>query len=454
MLPPLVNLPVPLATYRMIKTPYDLLTECHKQYGDIFRLRVLAGEFVFISDLDVIKDIFSKHSKKVNTGETVLFLEPFVGQHSLLLLDGPEHARHRKLLTPPFHGEKMRMFADLMRTSAHNMVDRWKEGHTIMMRQEMQEITLKVIVKSVFGEEIARRTPEIVEMVRGILHIPTLLTFIPFLRLNLGKWSPWGKFLEWRNKLDKLVYQEIANRRANPHKEPTDVLDMMLLSIDEQGNSMTDKEIRDECLTLLFAGHETTALSLTWIFIPLLKNPNVVKKLREEIQLVTGGGPVTADLVPKLTYLDATIKESMRVNNLFPIVARKVIEPIELKGYEIPVGVTLAPCNIIVHHLESLYPEPLEFRPERFLTEPHQQHPYSWFPFGGGNRRCIGMAFAQFEMKVILASILPRVDLELIAGQDFRAKRMGLALAPPTGVKAKVLAVRPAPSEVLELSLS
>ncbi len=451
MLPPGPNIPVPLATYRMIQKPYDLLLECYKEYGDIFSLKTMTGHFIFVSDLEVIRDIFSKHSKKFNTGETVLFLEPFVGKNSLLLLDGVEHARHRRLLTPPFHGEKMKMFTDMMRNSAHKMVDRWKAGHSLMLRQEMQEITLKVIVKSVFGEEMSQRTPEIVEMVRGILQVPTFLTFLPFLRFNLGSWSPWGKFLIWRDKLDKLIYEEIARRRKNPPKEPADIVDMMMLSQDETGNFMTDREIRDEALTLLFAGHETTALSLTWFFIPLLQNPHVFKKLVEEINNVVGDEPITSDMVSKLTYLDATIKESMRINNLFPIVARKTIEPLELKGYEIPIGATVSPCNMIVHNLPSLYPEPQEFRPERFLVDPHQQHPYSWLPFGGGNRRCIGMAFAQFEMKVILASILPRIELELIAGQDFRPKRMGLALAPPTGVKVKVVSTKPAPSQVLEL---
>lgn len=447
---PTPNMSVPLATYRMIKTPYKLLTECYKEYGDIFSLQTVSGNFVFVSDLDVIKDIFSKHSKKFNTGETVLFLEPFVGNHSLLLLDGPEHARHRKLLTPHFHGEKMKMFTDLMCSAAHKMVDRWKNGQTLMMRQEMQEVTLRIIVKSVFGEEMSRRAPEIVETVRGVLQLPTLLTFLPFLRFNLGKWSPWGKFLGWREKIDKLIYEEIARRRANMRPQPQDVVDMMMLSQDESGNFMTDREIRDECLTLLFAGHETTALSLTWIFIPLLQNPGVVKKLLAEIDSVIGDKPITPEMISKLTYLDATIKESMRVNNLFPIVARKTLEPLELKGYEIPVGSTVAPCNMIIHHMESIYPEALVFRPERFL-EDSNPHPYSWLPFGGGNRRCIGMAFALYEMKIILASILPRIELELIPGQDFKAKRLGLALAPPTGVKVKVLSVKPAASEVLEL---
>jgi cytochrome P450 len=447
---PKVNLSVPIATYKMIKTPYKLLTDCYKEYGDIFSLKTLSGDFVFVSDLDVIKDIFSKHSKKFNTGETVLFLEPFVGNHSLLLLDGVEHARHRKLLTPHFHGEKMKMFTDMMYESAHKMVDKWKVGQKLMIRQEMQEITLRVIVKSVFGEEMSKRTPEIIETVRGVLQLPTLLTFLPFLRFNLGKWSAWGKFLTWREKIDKLIFEEIDRRRANPRPQPQDVVDMMMLSQDESGNFMTDKEIRDECLTLLFAGHETTALSLTWIFIPLLQNPNVLKKLLAEINSVVGDNPITPEMIPKLTYLDATIKESMRVNNLFPIVARKTIEPLELKGYEIPVGATVAPCNMILHHLDSIYPEPLTFRPERFLEESNS-HPYSWLPFGGGNRRCIGMAFALYEMKIILASILPRIELELIPGQDFRAKRLGLALAPPTGVKVNVLSLKPAPSQVLEL---
>jgi cytochrome P450 family 110 len=444
------NTPTLIASYNLIKHPYELLEKCYKEYGDIFSVKLLRlGRVVFLADPEAIKDVFTRHLRKFNAGETNFILEPFVGKKSLLLIDGQEHARQRKLIAPAFHGERMRMFGDLMRDCAHDAIDRWRVGEVIMIRQEMQAITLKVIVESVFGQKMSRRLPEIIELVRGVLQIPTLLTFLPFLRINLGPWSSWGRFLKYRARLDKLLYAEIDRRRANPRPEPEDVLDMLLLSRDEEGRQMTAEEIRDECMTLLLAGHETTALSLTWAFVTLLQNPRVIEKLSEEHIKVAGNEPVTTDMASKFVYLDATIKESMRINNLFPMVGRKTIEPVEIKGYHLPAGTIVLPCNLLVHQLPELYPEPHEFRPERFLVE--QQHPYGWFPFGGGPRRCIGMNFAQFEMKMLLASILPRVELELLHGQSFKPERLGLALTPPTGVNVRIKAVRPRPVPTLEM---
>jgi cytochrome P450 family 110 len=444
------NISAPVASYMLIKRPYELLERCYREYGDIFSLKLFRlGRAVFLADPEAIRDVFTKLSRKFNTGETSFFLEPFLGKSSLLLLDGNEHARQRRLIAPAFHGERMRMFGDLMRDCADEAIDHWPVGEVVMIRQEMQAITLRVIVESVFGREMSRRTPEIIEMVRGFLQVPALLMFLPFLRINLGPWSTWGRFLRWREKLDKLLYAEIDRRRANPRPEPEDVLDMLLLSRDEEGRPMTPGEIRDECLTLLLAGHETTALSLTWAFVSLLQSPRVIEKLAEEHRSVVGDGPVTVDMLPKLVYLEATIKESMRINNLFPMVGRRSIEPMEIRGYAIPVGTVVVPCNLLVHQLPSLYPEPKEFRPERFLEE--QQHPYGWFPFGGGPRRCIGMNFALFEMKMLLSTILPRVSLELLPGQNFKPERLGLALTPPTGVNVRVKAIKPRPVRTLEL---
>ncbi len=447
--PPGPKIPAPFATYQLIKRPYEILGRCQREYGKIFSINLLRmGRAVFIADTDVIRDIFTTLAKKLNAGEVNGFLEPFLGYHSVLLLDGAEHNRQRKLILPAFHGERMRMFGDLMRESAYEMVDRWQVGNVVMMRQEMQAITLRVIVESVFGQQMSRRTPEIIEMVRGFLQIPTLLTFLPFLRYNLGPWSSWGRFLKKRDQLDKLLYNEIDRRLAKPSEQPEDVLDMLLLARDEGGEPMTKQEIRDECLTLLLAGHETTALSLTWAFVSLLQNPRVLAKIAEEHQAVVGDAPITTEILSKLPYLEATIKESMRINNLFPIVGRKTIEPVEIKGYQLPIGTVVAPCNLLVHQQPELYPEPQEFRPERFLKD--AGNAYGLFPFGGGPRRCIGVNFAQFEMKMLLASILPRVQLDLMPGQNLKPERLGLALAPPTGVNVRVTAVKSRPARVAQ----
>ncbi|MEW6734148.1 MAG: cytochrome P450 [Acidobacteriota bacterium] len=455
LLPPGPLLPPFIATYRLIKHPYELMQTCYQRYGDIFTIKlyrdsktILQGQpTVFLADPEAVKDVFTRLAKKFQAGETNRFLEPFLGENSLLLIDGSKHNRQRRLILPAFHGERMRMFGDVMRECAYTAIDQWRVGEVLRLRDQMQAITLRVIIESVFGKEMSRRTPEIIEMVRGFLHIPTLYTFMSFLRVDLGRWSPWGRFLYWRARLNKLLFEEIARRRANPHPEPEDVLDMLLLARDEEGESMTAEEIRDQSLTLLFAGHETTAISLTWLFATLLRTPTVIEKLVAEHHTVVGDRPITADLLPKLVYLDATIKESMRLNNLFPIVGRKVIEPIEIKGYQLPIGTLVAPCNLLVHQSAALYAEPSQFRPEHFLGEAN--HPYGWFPFGGGPRRCIGMDFAQFEMKILVASILPRIEMELLPNQSFKPRRQGITLAPPTGVQVRVLAIRPSPAAQL-----
>src|SRR5258708_3909895 len=285
--PPGPRMPPPLATYRLIKTPYQLLESAHRQFGDTFTLNLMRlGRVVFVSHPDKVKAVFTTLAKKLVAGQTNSFLSPFLGENSVLLLDGPRHSRQRRLILPAFHGERMKMFGNLMRDTAYETIAQWKPGQEVRIRSAMQSITLRVIVETVFGEEMSRRTPEIIEMVSGTLTIPTLLTFLPFLRVNLGTWSSWGRFLSWRNRLDKLFYGEISRRRAAGIRDPKDVMDMLMLATDEDGSMMTDQEIRDELLTLMLAGHETTALSLTWAVATLLQHPEVLAKLKAELEEV------------------------------------------------------------------------------------------------------------------------------------------------------------------------
>lgn len=435
-LPPGPHIPTIVSTYRLIKHPYRFLLNCHRKYGDIFTVPMVRfNQIVYLADPDLVKEIFTVQAKKLTSGESTSFLEPFLGENSLLLLDGHEHTRQRKLLMPAFHGERIQLFGDLMRESAEEMVAGWPAGSVITLCAEMQQITLRVIVESIFGPAMSRRMPEILEMVRGFVNVPPLLTFLPFLRIDLGQWSAWGRFLAWRRRLDSFLYAEIERRRQVPKEPPADVLDLILMSRDEGGDAMSPKEIRDQLLTLLIAGHETTAVSLTWFFATLLRNPAVMEKLLSEQRAITGGAPVSAQMLPQMRYLEAAIKESMRINNLFPAVIRKTTEPIEIGGFQLPAGTSIAPCNLLVHLSPKLYPEPEQFRPERYLDD---THPFGWFPFGGGPRRCIGMNFALFEMKMLLATILPRVEMELLPGQSFYPKRMMLTMAPPTGVQVRI----------------
>ena len=440
--PPGPRIPSPLATYRLIKTPYQLLESVHREFGDTFTLNLMRpGRVVFVSHPDKVQSVFTTLSRKLVAGQTNSFLSPFLGENSVLLLDGPRHSRQRRLILPSFHGERMKMFGNLMRDTAYQTIASWKPGQEVRIRTAMQAITLRVIVETVFGSEMSRRTPEIIEMVSGTLTIPTLLTFLPFLRVNLGSWSSWGRFLNWRNRLDKLFYGEISRRRAAGIDDPKDVMDMLMLARDEDGSMMTDQEVRDELLTLMLAGHETTALSLTWAVATLLQHPEVLAKLRAELNEVVGDRPVALEDIRRLKYLDAVIKESMRLNLLFPIIIRKAVEPVELDGYELPVGTGVAAGTLLTHRRPDLYPNPTEFRPERWFEGPI--HQFGWYPFGGAPRRCLGMDFAWFEMTLILASIIPHVNMELIPGQDLTPTRLGLAIVPPSGVKVKINSVSP-----------
>ncbi len=370
--------------------------------------------------------------------------------YSLLLLDSTPHQRQRQLLMPPFHGERMQAYGKLICNVAEQVASNWEVEQVFSMRESVQQISLKVILQAVFGLYEGERYSRLEKLLGSLMESlsspsKASMLFFEFLQIDLGAWSPWGKFIKEREEIYELLCAEISERRQELEATITqtitqpgslcqrsDILTMLLLARDEEGQPMSDLELRDELMTLLLAGHETTATALAWAFYWIHQQPEIYHKLLEELATL-GDAPDPMTII-KLPYLNAVCCETLRIYPVALITSvREAKSPITIMGQEYPVGTTLTPCIYLTHHREDLYPEPKKFKPERFLER--QYSAYEFLPFGGTNRRCIGAAFAMFEMKLVLASILRRYNLALADKQPVKPVRRGVTLAPAGGVK-------------------
>lgn len=433
-LPPGPAAPALLQAVRLGWRPQEFLSSCARRFGDAFTMRLPGRplEIVF-SHPDAVKTIFTGSEDDLRAGEANGILEPVLGTHSLLLLDGRQHLRERRLMLPPFHGERMQAYGEIMRhiTDAH--IDRWPVGNPFPLHEEMQSITLDVILHTVFGLEDGAQMGTLRASLLRLLAVATSpLLLMTFLRRDLGPLTPWRRFLALRAEVDHLLYAEFARRRASGTAGRTDILSLLMEARDEQGVPMSDVELRDEMITLLLAGHETTATTLAWTVCRILEHPQVLARLQEERVRVCGDGPVTAEQVTGLTWCDATVKESMRLMPIIEFVGRVLRVPMRIGGWDLPAGVMAVPCIYLTHHRPDVWPEPQRFDPERFITA--KPGPYAFFPFGGGVRRCIGMAFALFEMKVVLAQVVGRLSLRLAPGYRAEIVRRSITLAPAKGM--------------------
>ena len=416
--------------------PLQLMEKSAKTYGDTFKL-FLVGNYpmVFVSHPQAIKEIFNANPDKFDVGRGNELVASLLGEQSLILLDGAPHQRQRKLLTPPFHGDRMKSYGELICEITEKVISDWKIGEPFDVRYYMQEISLRVILQAVFGLNQGQRYDEIKQLIASILDISgsplrAMLVFVPLLQKDLGAWSPWGSFLRQQKRLDDLLYAEIQERRDNPDASREDILSLMMAARDEQGQPMTDKEMRDELMTLLVAGHETTASSLTWAFYWIHHHPEIREKLLAELDTVDTKEDLSA--IAKLPYLNAVCAETLRIYPIalvaFPRINKAAIE---IMDCEYPAETWLMPCIYLTHHREDLYPEPKQFKPERFIDK--QYSPYEYLPFGGGSRRCIGMAFALFEMKLVLTTVLRNLDLNIVNNHEVKPTRRGGTLAPSGG---------------------
>lgn len=421
-LPPGPRAPALFQFGRWIVHPLRLLTESQRRYGDVFTWRAPGeGQFVIVGDPELIKQVFTAAPETLLAGAgNATILEPMLGKHSVITLDGAEHLRQRRLLLPAFHGERMHAFATVMREITEAAVDRWPMHRELALHPQMQAITLDVILRTVFGLSSTDQHSELRATLVELLEIASnpWLLFPGILGLDPFK-VPWLRITRLKRAVDEALYRTIRERRRQP-TGGTDVLSMMLDARDDQGLAMTDVELRDELVTLLLAGHETTATSLAWTFDRLLSHPPVLERLRAEVA------------AGRDDYLDAVIRETLRVRPIVPLVGRVVAKPFQLGPWSLPIGTRVAPSIYLAGHRPAAYPEPEQFKPERWLGV--KPDPYTWLPFGGGIRRCIGMAFAQLEMRIVLQTIVSRTHLRLVDGPA-RVVRRGITLAPAGGTR-------------------
>ena len=424
-LPPGPRLPIPVQTALWVLRPVSTMRRWHERYGDVFTIKLpFNGDVVQVADPALLKAIFSAKPDDARAGEANSILAPVLGASSLLLLDGREHLRQRKLLLPPFHGERMQRYADTITAITEQELARWPVGTPFALRPAMQRITLDVILRAVFGMEEGPHLEELRPLVRDLIDVTrNRLAVMPWFRFDLGPRSPWGRFLRQRARVDELLYELIRRRQADPHvADRDDVLSMLVQARDENGEAMTPQELRDELVTLLLAGHETTATSLAWCFNLLLTHPHELRSLRDDLD------------AGSTTRLDAVIKETMRLRPVVSIVARTLHAPLQVGEWSLPAGVVVAPNIELVHHRADIYPEPERFLPGRFVDK--QAETYEWLPFGGGTRRCIGASFAIFEMRQVIPVVLQRAaGLRLVEQSMDAVRRQAVVMVPERGVR-------------------
>jgi cytochrome P450 len=423
-LPPGPSAPRAVQTAAWVSRPGPFLKRNHARYGDMFTVRLVNEDvWVMLSDPDAVKQVFTASPELVHAGEANVVLLPVLGHHSVLLLDDAEHMRHRKMLLPPFHGERMQEYGDLMREAADREIDRWPAGQPFPLAPGMQAVTLEVIMRAVFGITNSGRLERLGGALRRMLEWSANPTSLAILSaVGPRRAGSLGPFRRRLDPVDEILFEEIRARRgAADLAERADIMSLLLQARHEDGSAISDRELRDELMTLLVAGHETTATALSWAIERLVRHPDKLERLAAE---VTAGQD---------EYLDAICKETLRLRPVLPIVLRRLTAPMEIGGRLLPAGVSVAPCVYLIHRRPDIYPEPERFMPERFLDRPAGT--YTWIPFGGGVRRCLGASFALFEMKTVLARIVQRADLRPADPASERTGRRVIALIPHRGAE-------------------
>jgi cytochrome P450 len=431
-LPPGPRMPAALQTLGAWSRPTAFLERARARYGPRFTLRFLGqAPFVMLCDPEEIKQLFLASPDVVHPGEGARILEPIVGRHSVILLDEGPHLEQRKLMLPAFHGERMQGLADLMSELTERELASWPREQTIALHLRLQRLTLEIILRAVFGLEQGARLDSLRETLGEILAFAeSPLSLLPRPRGLLARFGPAARFQRLMDHADELIFEVIAERRAarestedEAEAEGQDVLAMLLGARHEDGSPMSPQELRDELMTALVAGHETTASQLAWAFERLAREPAVLGRLCDELD--EGAGE---------EYLAAVVNEILRHKPVLPYAQVSIVQqPIEIGGVLYPPGVALVANAYLLHHDPAIYPEPHAFRPERFLEEPPGT--YTWIPFGGGRRRCLGASFAVLEMKLVLRIVLERCELHP-AGEGAEAtRRRSITTSPARGAQ-------------------
>src|SRR3954462_9207268 len=415
-LPPGPSWPSLMQTVGWWNRPLAFHEECRRRYGNRYTVRLLGSPpFVMHSDPEHIREIFTCPPEVLHPGEGARILEPVVGTYSVILLDGKDHLSQRRLMLPAFHGEKMQQLSDLVTEVTEREVAAWPTGSEVTLHPRLQGLTLEVILRAVFGMDPGPRLDGLRAALTRILDFATQpMTLVPYLQKELGGRSRWGKFVALRREADALVYELIKERRSVGEEDGDDILAMLLAARHEDGSPISARELRDELMTLLVAGHETTASSLAFALNLLGRHPRVIDELRAEDD----------------DYTTATIQEILRARPVLPNAAPRLVkQPVEVGGWHYEPGACLLANSYLVHHDPEIYPDPYAFRPERFIETPPGT--YTWIPFGGGRRRCLGASFAMLEIKVVIAAML-------------RAYELGSGGAPREAPRRRNITIRPA----------
>lgn len=437
-LPPGPSTPAVWQLLRYSKSPLSFLEECSHRYGDPFTVRWSGyGRFVMLASPKSVQDVFRGDPQILHSGEGNEFLSTAVGSHSVLVLDDEPHERQRRTLLPPLKGERMRAFFDAMQTTVRDTVQSWSSGQTLCLLETMRSITLKVMLQVVLGVRSPAELLEFADKVHRVLQLGRgrygliLVKLLPIALLKRTRWLPFHRRM---HELDNALLSLIERlRRESGNQYGESILMDLLSASHEDGHPLTVAEIRDALVTLIFAGHDTTSVALSWIVEQIVSHPPVARWITDELRQTTGGEPPGADQLNELTYLDAVIRESLRVRTIMPFVVRLTKAPFVAGDREYPPGVVLCPCIHLLHRREELYPEPEQFLPDRFLDRRYAAH--EWMPFGGGNRVCLGMAFALYQMKVVLSTLFATAELTRPLGSQSVPVRRGIVLAPHDGVQ-------------------
>jgi cytochrome P450 len=438
---PTIKTPPYVQLANWIFRPLDYMETNFQRHGDFFFARWGILDWIFVNHPEAIKTMLTQDGGEVFSapGEANAILKPLVGNKSVMLLDGARHRERRKLVMPQFHGERLKVYADLIQQITLKLMDEMSSGQPFRAREVMQKLTMRVILRAVFGLHEGDRYRRLESLLADRLNmlsspLSSTMVFFPFLQRNFGGWSPGAQLAAKAQEIDDLLYAEIRERRAATDTvERDDVLSLLLQARDEEGHGLTDEELRDELMALLVAGHETTATALAWSLYWTHHYPEIKAKIRQEIE----ANQAIADAIAltKLPYLGAVCNETLRIYPVAMVTfARMAHQPIELLGHTIDQPGTLLVASIyLLHRRPELYPNPEEFRPERFLER--QYSAFEFMPFGAGARRCIGYALAMYELKIALGTMLTHYDLALASDRPVVPERRGITLGMKGGVE-------------------
>jgi cytochrome P450 len=442
------KIPLWLQKARMIIWPTQFLEDCANHHGGVFTLgcddagmtAIPDAPVVFVSEPLALKEIFSAGSDLFDFGQSGDALGPFFGEKSLFLLDGAVHKRMRSLLMPPMHGSSLQAQGEKIVEVAKLVSRQWKVGHPFAVCPAMLDISLQVILQITLDISPGQRLEQFKEVFNAwltSLFSPLKATVLSFLSLqaDLGDWSPWGRFVRLRGQLFQLLDEEIQHRRQNPDPSRTDILSVLMMARDQDGQALTDEDLKDQVFAILSAGVENTSIALAWAMYWIHFLPEVRQKLL--IELESSDTDLSLSQIAQLPYLSAVCQEALRIYPPIMVTELRLLKsPMLLMGHQLKPGTVLLPCSYLTHQRQELYPEPKQFRPERFLDRKYT--PYEYFPFGGGNRICIGGTLAMFTMKLVIATIVSTLDLKLI-DQNVKPVRSRFAISPSLGFRMAVI---------------